>query len=401
MRRCWTVMVLAAAGLCLGADWPGWRGPNRDAISPDTGINKDWNANAPKELWRVKVGDLGHAGPAVADGKVFILDHKGSEDIVRAIDLSTGKDVWKTRYEDASKQNYGFSRATPLVENGKVCTVSFNGNVHCLDAKDGKILWKKSLVGDFGGRAPQWMFAMSPVIDGEKLILVTGATGGDVIAVNKDTGDVLWKGGGGDLPGYSTPVVATLAGKRQYLVFMANALTGVDAADGKRLWKFQWQTEYDVNAATPIVVGDDSVFITSGYNRGCALVKVTADAATKVWENKNIKSHFNSPVLSGGYLYGTSDPGDLVCLDAKTGNVVWKQDGFEKGGLLAIDGVIIAQDGRRGTLVMCELSPKGYKELGRINAFPKCRQRAWAPPIVADKKLIARDMSELVCYDLK
>ena len=195
--------------------------------------------------------------------------------------------------------------------------------------------------------------------------------------------------------------MATLAGRKQYIVFLATQLAGVDAQDGKLLWSFPWKTQYDVNAATPIVVGNDSVFITSGYGRGCALVKVTADGATKVWENKRIKAHFNSPVLDGGYLYGNSDPDDLVCLDAKTGDAAWSQEGFEKGGVAAVDGCLVAQNGQRGTLVLCVMSPKGYKELGRINAFPKSRKEAWAPPIVADMKLIARDLKELVCYDLK
>ncbi len=400
VSACAAVLVVSA-GSVFSADWPGWRGQGRNGFSSDMGINKDWAVRPPKELWRIPLGDVGHAGPAVANGKVFIVDHKDGKDVLRAIDLATGKDVWTCAYEDAKAENYGFSRATPLIEGGKVYGVSMMGNVLCLDEKDGKVLWRKNLVQDFGGRLPTWLMAVSPVIDGDKLIVVPGASDGAVAALNKDTGELVWKGGGGDKPGYSTPVVATLAGKKQYVVFLATTLAGVDASDGKLLWSFPWTTKYDVNAATPIVVGDDSVFITSGYSRGCALAKVGADGVTKVWENKAVSAHFNSPVLDGGYLYANSDPGDLVCLNAKTGEVAWKQDGFEKGGLAAVDGCIVAQAGDRGTLVLCEMSPRGYKELGRIDAFPKSRKRAWAPPIVADMKLVARDLKELVCYDIK
>ena len=405
MRRMWLAFtyVVAAAAVAtalFAADWPGWRGQRRDGYSLEKGINKGWKAKPPKELWRIPLGDIGHAGPAVAGGKVFIVDHQKGDDVVRAIDAATGKDVWTYAYADGTGEDYGFTRSTPLIEGGKVYVISMMGKVLCLDEKDGKVVWEKSLIADLGGRKAQWHMSMSAIIDGDKLIVVPGAKDGAVAALNKDTGELIWKGGGSDIPGYSTPVVLTPEGKKLYVVFLGTSLVGVDAEDGKLLWSLEWKTKYDVNAATPVVIGDAGVFITSGYGRGCALLKVSARGVEKIWENKNVQAHFNSAVFAGAYLYANSDPDDLVCLDVKTGKTVWKQDGFEKGGLLSVNGCIIAQSGSRGTLVLCRMTPDGYQELGRIDAFPKCRKRAWAPPIVADMKLFARDLKELVCYDL-
>ncbi len=404
MRRsvllsCACLALLTA--ICLGAEWPGWRGPNKDGISPETAINKDWKAKPPKELWRVALSDGGHAGLAVSGGKLFIIDHQAGKDVVRAIDAATGKDAWTCPYDDKSKDNYGFSRATPLVDGGRVYTVSMMGNVLCLNEKDGKVVWQKNLVKDFGGELPGWQMACSPMIDGEKLILVPGGRAGAVLALKKDTGALIWRGGAADKPGYSTPVAATVAGKKQYVVLTSSMLQGVQASDGKALWSVSWKTQYDVNAPTPVVTGPDTVFITSGYGRGCALVKVKADGASIAWENKNIQSHFNTPLFFDGRLYGTTDPGDLVCLDAKTGDNVWRKGGFEKGGVAGVAGCVVAQVGNRGTLVLVEMAPAGYKELGRIEAFPNCHERAWSPPIVAEGKVFARDLKEVACFDIK
>jgi outer membrane protein assembly factor BamB len=238
---------------------------------------------------------------------------------------------------------------------------------------------------------------MSPLIDGDAVILVPGG-GNAVAAVNRKTGQVVWKGGGNDKPGYSTPVPATLAGRKQYVVFLGTSLRGVDAGSGQELWSLPWKTNYDVNAAVPIPVGGDSVFVTSGYGHGCALVSVAGGSAKAVWENTEIQSHFNSGVLKDGCIYHTTDPGRLVCIDAKTGAMKWSQNGFEKGGLVGVDGTLIVLDGRSGKITMAEMSPNGYKELGSL---PGLGGQSWSPPIVGNGKLIVRNKSTLACYDLK
>jgi outer membrane protein assembly factor BamB len=396
LNRILTAAAILTATTLSAADWPNFLGPNRDSISTETGLNKNWNAQPPRELWRVPMSDDGYAGPSVANGKVFIINHAGDKDIVRALDLKTGKDIWTYTYADKSKPNYGFARATPTVENGKVYTVSRFGVVNCLDEKTGKPIWTKDVVKESKGEVPRWEMAWSPFIDGDKIIVQPGGSGATVAALNKNTGATLWKGGGSDAPGYGTAVIATLAGKKQYLVFTAKHLIGVDAADGKLLWKVAWETKYDVNAATPLVVGPNKVFISSNYARGCAMVTVTGNNASIAWENKELQCHFNSPILFGNHIYGISN--ELACLDPQTGKALWKQPGFEKGGLVIADGVIIAMDGKAGDVVMAEASPRAYRELGRIKPLGG---QSWTAPIIADGKLIIRNKNTLACLALK
>jgi outer membrane protein assembly factor BamB len=396
--------LLAAAAAALAAqasEWPHFLGPDSNGISPEKGINKDWTGKPPKQLWNVPLKDDGYAGPSVAGGKVFIIDHLGSDDIVRAYELASGKQLWEFKYADAEKPNYGFSRATPAFDDGKLYTLSRSGNLNCIDAEKGVKLWSHNLRQEFQGVTGRWDYAQSPLIDGEKLIVCPGGQNG-IVALNKETGKELFSGGGPDPAGYSTPVIATINGKKQYVIFEGKALIGVDPEKGgSPLWRCAWTTQSDINVASPIVVDDSSVFVTSGYGVGCGLIKVSgnqAQTAQTVWTNKEIQAHFNSPVLINGQIYGIGDAFGLVCLNPATGKANWKQAGFEKGGLLAIDGVLLAMNGAQGDCVMLQASPDAYKELGR---FKPLGGQSWTAPIVADLKLIVRNKNKLACFDLK
>lgn len=377
-------------------DWPAFRGATGDGISPLRGINKNWSSKPPKVLWQIKMSDRGYAGPSVAEGKVFILDHTGDQDIVRALDLRTGKDLWTHQYQQPSKYDHGYSHATPVYCDRRLYTLGRLGLLNCLDVRSGAKLWSVDLVSDLKGKHPTWGYAGPPIIDGEKLVVGTGGTAG-LAALDRKTGKMLWTGGVGGLAGYGPPMKATISGKTQYVVFGGSCVYGADAASGKVLWQTPWSTSYDVNASTPVVAGN-FVFITSGYGTGCELVKVSGSQAEVAWKSKDMQSHFNSPVYLDGYLYGTSDPGNLVCMSIKDGRVAWKQSGFEKGGVAAVDGTIIAVDGRGGDVVMVSASPSGYKELGR---FKPLGGQSWSPPVIADGKLLIRNTTALACLDLK
>ena len=219
-RLTWVVTVVCLCGTltAMAADWPGFFGPTHNGLAPDTGLNKDWAAKPPRELWRAPLSDGGFAGPAVAEGKVFIVDHQGAQDMVRAFDLQSGQQAWQYVYPDLDKSNYGFAEATPTCSDGLLYTVSRLGRINCLAAADGKLVWSKSMTADLGGRPANWLFAESVCVDGDKLIICTGATTGNVVALNKKTGEVLWTGGNCDLPGYATAVVAEILGQKQYVV---------------------------------------------------------------------------------------------------------------------------------------------------------------------------------------
>ena len=395
-------LLMTLIGALSAEDWPRFLGPNADGISREKGINKDWKGKPPKVLWRVPMSDRGFAGPSVADGKVFIIDHKGDKDIVRAIDIKTGKDVWTFTYADSPKANYGYARATPLIEDDKVYVSSRFVKVHCLNAKSGEKIWGRDLKADYGVKLPAWEYASSPVLDGDRLLTCPGgAQNAGLIALDKKTGKTLLQGGGSEKGSYATPVVAEINGKKQYLIFTAAGLRGVNSEDGKVLWAFPWKTGHDVNASTPIAIDDNKVFINSGYGHGCALVQIKGDKVAKLWENKNMHSHFSTPVFFKGHIYGNSDRNRLVCIDPRDGQLKWEQRGFEKGGVVAVDEVLIAMNGSSGELIMVDLNPQAYKELGRIQPFQRRMNRSWTAPIIADGKLIARNRAELVCIELK
>ncbi|MCL5104044.1 MAG: PQQ-binding-like beta-propeller repeat protein [Armatimonadetes bacterium] len=401
MRRSILLIILATLFLSpfsiLAADWPFYRGLGANGMSSEKVTNKNWNQSKPGILWKVAMGDDGYAGPSVAGGKVFIVDHKGKNDIVRAIDINTGKDVWRYTYEDAEKSNYGFTRCTPVVDRGRVYTISRLGTVNCLDVKSGKKIWSRNICKDFNGVRPQWDYSMSALIDGNRLIVMPGGPDASVAALDKTTGKTLWRGGGSDLPGYATPVLATIEGKRQYIAFMGTSIFSVDAANGALLWSYPWKSGYDINAAQPIVLGNN-VFASSAYGHGCALLDVSGNQARAVWENKELAARFSSPILYQGNVYGTEDPGNFVCLDPRTGKVNWKQPGFEWGGLIGIDGTALVFDGKSGDLVMVKLTPEKYQELGR---FTPLGGQSWTAPIVSNGKLIVRNKTALACFNLK
>lgn len=383
-------------GYALCEDWPQFRGARGDAISHERGVNKNWKARPPKMLWKIGVGDQGFAGLSIAHDNVFFLDHDGKDDVVRALNLETGKEVWNYRYPESDKPKYGFARATPTVTGGKVYTFSRTGILTCLNETTGTFIWKVDVVKDLGGVLPYlWDASASPVVDGQKLIVVTGVPDKPIAAFDKNTGKVLWQGGAKDAASHSTPVIAKLDGKKQCIAFLGYNLQGIDPETGAPIWSFPWPSG---NIGQPIVIGSNSIFIATQYNVGCGLIDVTGARAQAHWKSKEFMAHFNTPILMGGYLYGTSDPGMLMCVEAATGKIVWKQEGFEKGGVLAVDRTLIAVNGSNGDIFQAELTPKGYRELGRMAGLGG---QSWSPPIFAQGKLIVRNTKTMACWDLR
>ncbi|HEX3046152.1 MAG TPA: PQQ-binding-like beta-propeller repeat protein, partial [Bacillota bacterium] len=391
------------------ADWPRFLGPDGSGISPETGLNQDWATKPPKMLWKVDLYNPGYAGPSVVGESVFIMDRNRDDDQeeIKAFNLKTGKLIWKYAYEDLAFDNYGYARVTPTFDNGKLYTLGMIGRLNCLNAVSGKLIWSLNLIKDLKGSYPTWYFAASPVVDGDRLLVFSGGAS-NLVILNKNTGKVILRGGNDDPVSYATPLIATLNGQKQYLLFSTKNVMGVLPENGKVLWKYPWVTGSDVNAANPLVIGENQVFISSAYNHGCALLTISSDGqVTKEWQNKNIMAHFNTPILYQDFIYGMNNPGesssvvgDLVCLDPKTGNVLWKETGFGKGGVLMADGALFAVK-KDGNLIMAKASADSYQELGRIKLPLNSPARSWAAPILADGKILIRDLEALVCYDLK
>jgi outer membrane protein assembly factor BamB len=395
-------VICGLSCLTFADDWPRFLGPNADSISAETGINKDWSSKPPKELWRIPLTDEGFSGPAVKGDVLYILDHKEADDVVRAIDVTTGKDIWNFAYPEPGNENHGFTRCTPTIENDKVYVISRSGVVHCLNIADGSKVWRADVINDHGGEPPEWGAANSAYIDGDKLITIGAGENSHVVALDKHTGEEIWAGGGTDIAGYATPIQALIGGTKQYLVFTGESIIGVDSASGSLLWRHPWETRLDSNAASPIQVDTDLVWVASGYRRGCALLRINGSTVQEVWSETTITPHWSSAVLRDGFIYTTTPPGYLVCVNAKSGQEQWRSKGtgkgFEHGGLVAVDGTLIVIEGNTGNVVQADLSSDEYKELGRMN--PLESTRCWVAPIVADKKLYVRSPGELVCLDI-
>ena len=378
-----------------GFDWPQWRGPQRNGISLEKDFIAQWPKEGPRRLWAAKVG-IGFSSVSVSKGKLFTMGNTSDVDHVMCLDTKSGKLLWDYKYpcSAADPNGYPGPRCTPTVDGNFVFTLSRNGHLLCLSAANGALLWTKNLLNDFGGFIPIWGFAGSPLVEGNLLILETGAANRSVVALEKQTGRVVWANGN-FRAGYASPIAFDLARERAVAVFSAGGLTGRAVSNGRVLWHYNWPTSYDVNAATPIVL-DDKIFISSGYGTGCALLQVSASAAKLVWQNKAMRNHMNSCVLWQGHLYGF-DENQLRCLDIITGVVKWSTPAYGKGSLMLADGRLLLY-GERGRLGLADASPAGFREsaAGQILGGSS----TWAPPVLSNGHIYCRSAADLVCLDV-
>jgi outer membrane protein assembly factor BamB len=392
-------MVVAVAGeSAMAADWPGFLGPTADGVAPDTHFNKDWTARPPKTLWTVAMSDDGHSGPSVADGKVFIVDHRDGKDLVRALDFATGADIWSCAYVDSDHNQYGFTVSTPLVAGGRVYVTSRLCKVVCLDEASGALIWSRDVRKDFACRNNEWGWTSSPLLVDGKVIVVAGGQNAALVALDAATGQTVWQGAGDSIPGYATPRLVTLNGQQQILAFLGQELIGVEPATGKRLWNLPWTLPHNQNSAMPIVRGN-TIFITSPWGKGSAMIDVTANQPRILWETKEMQARFASPVRYENRIYGTYNDSRLVCMDSVTGKVIWQQSGFEFASTILADGCVFVLEGKSGDLILLDATTPQYKELSRIR--PLGGPEAWNPPIIADGRLLIRSRQTLLCLDLR
>lgn len=394
---CAMAFVMGIGQTAFGADWPCYRGPDHNGISKEIDWSSNWGQTGPKALWKKSVG-IGFSTTAVADGRVYTMGNSGKDtntDTVYCFDAQTGQEIWKHSYPCPLQPKYydGGTLSTPTVDAGKVYTLSKMGDLFCFDAKTGKILWQKQLNKDMGFELPTWHFSSSPLIQGDRLFLNVGEAG---LALNKNTGDVLWHNGKGKC-GYATPVPFTMDGKAGLAIFTEVSLVAVDPADGKQLWQYPWKTRYEVNAADPIIVGN-RVFLSSGYNRGCGLIEIVGGQPKKLWENKTMAMQINSPVLRDGYVYGF-DEDVLKCVKLDDGKEQWQDKTLGKGSLMmSQDGrLILASD--KGELVVAKADPQKFDVVARFQALPK--GLCWTSPVLSHGKIYVRNTpGDFVCLDV-
>jgi outer membrane protein assembly factor BamB len=339
---------------------------------------------------------VGYSSESVANGKLYTMGNLEETDFVYCLDATSGKEIWKHDYSCSAKDPNGYhgTRCTPTVDGDRVFTVSREGHFFCLNSADGKVLWSKEFKKDFGAKPPTWGFAGSPLVEKNLVLVEVGGVGASVVAFNKQNGNVVWKNGN-DGVGYSSLLAYDYNKQRNLAVFAKDAIVGRAMAGGAELWRFPWKTSYGVNAATPIVV-DDKIFISSGYNFGCALLQFSSHPPKVLWQNKNMRNHVNSCVLWKDHLYGFDD-NELKCLEFETGAVKWGSKTFGKGSLILADGKLIVYSDN-GRLAVVEASPAGFKQIS--NAQILGGRSTWSAPVLANGKIYCRSLENLVCLDV-
>lgn len=397
--------ILLTAALPLGAaDWPNWLGPHRNGASPETGLLTNWPKTGPKVLWKVPGGE-GYSTVAVALGRaVTQVQHDGGE-YVLALDAAKGTKLWETKIADGYKNQYGDGpRATPTIAGGFIYTQSVKGPLTCLDAEKGTIVWSVDLLKEYGAKNLSWGLSASPLVEGDLVYALPGGKGAGVAAFDKKTGKLAWKLGD-DQAGYATPMPVTVAGQKQIIFFTASGLLAVTPDQGKELWRVAWKTGYDCNICTPLLVGKDHLFVSSGEEVGCALFKLSATAPDIVWESKGPESvmlnYWANAVEHNGYLYGISGEFndrkmDLNCVDVKTGKLIWSEKNLGKATLMLADGHLFITT-KKGDLLLVPANPAKFEQKARITLLAEgCR----TAPTIADKRLYLRDQKNIYCLDI-
>lgn len=390
------VLVACVGGLAVAEDWPNYRGPNYDGISSETGWRSTWT-ESPPVIWRTSLG-AGFASMAVSDGRVYAMGNISGNEIVYCFDAATGREIWRQSYPSPlnALQHEGGPCGTPTVEGNAVYIFGKNGDALRLDAVTGEVVWHTNPVKERGLTPPTWSFSGSPVIVDDLMILNAGSSG---VALNKSDGSIAWSSGTGPA-GYATPVPLVVDGKKCVALAGSRDLFLIEAATGNVLWKYEWVTMYDINAADPIVTGD-LLWISSGYNNGCALLRISAEGFEEIYSNQNMRNQCNSSVLWDGYLYGfdgqVGGAGSLACIDLKTGQTQWSQRGLGTGSLMLAGGKLVVL-GETGKLAIVEASPKGYQELASAQILTG---RCWTSPVLSNGRIYARNAAgDLVCVDV-
>jgi len=391
------------------AAWPQFLGPDRNGISPETGLIAAWPKDGPPEVWRV-AGGQGMSGLAISGGKLFTMVQKDGRQWLVCLDAQTGKSIWEQDVAPAYRNQMGDGpRGTPAVAGDLVYAFTGEGILAALKTADGKIVWQKNLVSQFGGKPADYGMAGSPLVVGKRVVVTVGASQATVVAVEGATGEVAWKAGQDSPAGYSSPVVLRTADREFVAAFHGEGCLGLDPDTGAELWSYPYITDFGCNIATPLAV-DSGVFLSAGENHGSVLLALKANGnafdVSETWASQGPKSvmrnEWQTSILLEGFLYGFDNVGGagpishLACINAKTGERQWQQLRFGKGNMIAAEGKLIMTT-IQGELVVAIASPQKFEELGRKMVVGKTR----TAPSLAGGMLYLRDEREIVCVDLR
>lgn len=393
--------VTFLARLPLDADWPQWRGPNRDGMARDFSVPSHWPA-ALKEEWKVTVGE-GHSSPVAADGKVYVLARQGEEEVVLCLDNLSGKEIWRASYPAPYTMNPAATghgkgpKSTPAFSGGKLFTLGINGVLSCFDARNGRLRWRKEFSKQYPNTSPLYGTAMSPVVvNGLCIAHVGGHDRGALTAFEVETGAVKWSYDG-DGPAYSSPVLASLAGVPQLVTYTQNYLIAVSPSTGRLLWKIPAKRAYDTNSVTPVVYKELLIF--SIDQKGIGAVRLTRQGDSlvpqEVWRNPAVESYMNTPVLHGNRLIGFSyrKRGQFFCMEADTGKLIWESPGRtgENAAIVNAGGwLFLLTDEAR--LLILKADASGYTPL---REYVVASSPTWAHPVLMGNRILVKDKTAL------
>ena len=418
LARGWTALVQGLAvvavglGSVLAADFPQWRGPQRDGHAKDTGLLEEWPKAGPKLHWQVRDIGAGFSTPSVVGERIYLLGNEGLEnEFVLALSTKDGSRVWSAKLGKLGhpEQNPSFpgARSTPTVDGNLLYALGSDGDLVCLDTARGKEVWRKNLRTDFGGKFGEWAYAESPLVDGDALICTPGGTNATLVALNKKNGAVIWKCAlpEGDDAGYSSVTLAEFSGVKQYVQFLSKGLVGVDAKTGKLLWRFEKTAKGSPAVIITPLVGDGLIY-SGAYRANCALIKPVLKAGVftveEIFSGNKLPFGLGGVVKVGDYFYGSSSQ-SAMCVEFKTGTVKWEERAIGPCSWLVADQRIYVH-AESGDVALLEPTPEAFREKGRFsppNPPERGQAKAWAYPVVANGRLYIRELNSLWCYDVK
>ncbi|MEO7297040.1 MAG: PQQ-binding-like beta-propeller repeat protein [Verrucomicrobiota bacterium] len=380
--------------------WTDFRGPKRDGHYDEKPILTNWPANGLRELWRQPVGG-GYASFVIAEGRAFTIEQRRDGEVIAAYDIENGAEIWTNNYPAHFDESMGGDgpRATPTYHQGKIFSLGAMGDLRCLEASSGKLIWKRDITADAHAPILTYGMASSPLIVDDKVIVQAGGKNYSVAAYDKESGQPLWHSLD-DEAAYSSPILVELAGEQQLLIVTKHRAVGLNPKNGKLLWSFPWVVKLqNRNIAQPVLLGTNRFFRSAGYGTGCATVEIAkvGDELTArvVWQNKNLKNKFSSSVFFDGFLYGL-DEDILVCLDAKTGERKWKDGRYGYGQVLLASGHLVILSGD-GQLALVKATPEKHVERARFQAI---RGKTWNHPAISDGKIFVRNAVEMACFEI-
>lgn len=387
-------------------DWNQFRGPNRDNLSPERGLLASWPDQGPRQVWTARGIGEAYSAVSISNVRVYTMGNIGQEEKVICLDLESGREIWTASNGPAYREGQGNGpRGTPSVVDGRVYSLGANGDLSCLDAQTGQQQWRKNILREFGGSNITWGISESVLVDGDKVICTPGGQRATMVALNRMTGNVIWTASVPTSPkaAYASPIAIEVGGVRQYVNYTHGGVVGVRASDGQVMWGQRDSANGTANCSTP-VFHDGSIFTASGYDTGGSLFRLQSRGGQTVsqvaYSTKEMKNHHGGMVVVDGYLYGSSDPGILKCIELRSNRVVWQNRSVGKGAVSYADGHLYVRS-ERGPVALVEATPSGYQEKGRFDQPQRSGRPSWSHPVIADGKLFLRDMDTLLAYDIR